>query len=83
METNNTNSKDKVGPLIGSVIIILIITLGAFYLFSTIKEKVNVENQNIQETQTDEVIEIESDLNSTEVEEMEMELNSIEEEFQI
>jgi hypothetical protein len=83
METNNTNSKDKVGPLIGSVIIILIITLGVFYLFSTIKEKVNVQNQNIQETQTDEVTEIESDLNSTEVEEMEMELNSIEEEFQI
>lgn len=83
MQTNNTNSKDKVGPLIGSVIIILIITLGAFYLFSIIKDKVNVENQNIQETQTDDITEIETDLDSTEVEEMEMELRLIEEEFQI
>ncbi len=76
MENNNSNSSDKIGPLIGSIIIILIIVLAAFYLFSTIKQKVEIQNNN-------EITEIESDLNSTEVEEMEADLNSIEKEFQI
>ncbi|MFA7193710.1 MAG: hypothetical protein WC087_02240 [Candidatus Paceibacterota bacterium] len=88
-ETKNTKSGDKVGPLVGSVIIILIIILGAFYLFSTIKEKVNVEVENPETTQTetvnesDEITDIEAELNSTEVEDMEEELKSIEAEFQI
>lgn len=90
-ETKNTKSGDKVGPLVGSVIIILIIILGAFYLFSTIKEKVNVDTdvENTETTQieevndSDEVADIEAELNSTEVQEMEEELKSIEAEFQI
>ncbi|MBP9763473.1 MAG: hypothetical protein KBD10_01875 [Candidatus Pacebacteria bacterium] len=88
-EIKSKSSGDRVGPLVGSTIIILIIVLGAFYLFSTIKEKVAVENQNavesevVNENKSDEIIDIESDLNSTEVLDMEAELKSMEADFQI
>jgi uncharacterized protein HemX len=81
-ETNNSveikNSENGVGPIIASIIIILIIVAGAFYLFSTIKEKrIPIQNQNT----SDEVFDIEAELESTELENLDAELEAIESEF--
>lgn len=88
-EQETKNSSDKVGPLVGSIIIILIITLGAFYLFSIIKERVNIQNRTTNEmteenieNNSDEIFNIESDLNSTEVESSEEDMTAIESEFE-
>jgi cell division protein FtsN len=83
------NSSDKIGPLVGSIIIILIITLGAFYLFSIIKDKVEIQNENTDEmteenvsNNSDEVSNIEAELNSMGVENYDEDMTAIEAEFQ-
>lgn len=90
MNELETKSSDKIGPLIGSVIIILIIVLGAFYLFAQIKEKVS-QQKNTQEeeikksevSESDDINQIEAELNSTEIETIEEDLKSIEVELQM
>lgn len=91
--TSNTTESQKtengVGALIGSVIIILIIIAGAFYLFSTIKEKrngiQNTSNPTTEEIQTqntsDEVTNIEADLEATDIDSLDAELGAIESAF--
>lgn len=89
MNENETNNSEKIGPLIGSVIIILIIIAGAFYLFSIIREKVEVQKseqqkvEQVEQNQSDEISEIEADLNSTELENLDSELEALQVEFQI
>lgn len=89
MNENEINNSEKVGPLVGSVIIIVIIILGAFYLFSTIKQKVDAQKAQTEETQmkdvnqTDELAEIESDINTTDVDSFDEEMESLQVEFQI
>lgn len=84
-----TKNSDKVGPLIGSVIIILIIILGAFYLFSLIKEKIEIQKQEavpVEENfsnESDEIEAIEADISSTEIESLDEEMRALEVEFQI
>lgn len=91
-QNNNFESPQKtdsgVGPIIASIIIILIIIIGAFYLFSTIKEQTSdnknsptteqIENQN----ESDEISDIEADLNSTDLENLDLELSAIVSEFE-
>lgn len=90
MNETESKSSDKIGPLIGSVIIILIIVLGAFYLFAQIKEKVNqqkmIQEEEIKKSEvseSDDIHQIEVELNSTEIEDVEEDLKSIEVEFQM
>lgn len=88
METEK-NTSDTVGPLIGSVLIILIIIAGAFYLFSTIRQKVDSQKETqakveeVQSSDSDEISDIEADINSTEVDSMNEDLESLQVEFQI
>lgn len=89
MNEMEKNSSEKVGPLIGSVIIILIIIMAAFYLFSLIKDRVETQKQidtPIEENvanQSDEISDIEADVHSTEVENVDQDLKALEVEFQI
>jgi len=89
MSENENNNSEKIGPLIGSVIIILIIIAGAFYLFSLIKEKVEVQKteeqkvEQVDQNNSDEISEIEADLNSTELDNLDSELEALQVEFQI
>ncbi len=89
MEEIDKKNSERVGPLIGSVIIILIIIAGAFYLFSLIRNKVEVQKQNATTTeqnvsnQSDEISDIEADINSTETESLDKEMEALEVEFQI
>lgn len=89
MEEIDKKNSDRIGPLIGSVIIILIIIAGAFYLFSLIRSKVEIQNQNSTSTdgsisnQSDEISDIESDINSTETGSLEEDMKALEVEFQI
>jgi hypothetical protein len=89
MEEIDKKNSDRVGPLIGSVIIILIIIAGAFYLFSLIRNKVEVQEINSTSTQesisnqSDEILDIESDINSTETDSLEEDMQALEVEFQI
>jgi hypothetical protein len=89
MSELETNSSEKVGPLIGSVIIILIIIAGAFYLFSIIKTKVDAQKEKqfqieqIENNNSDEIDVIESELNATEINTPEKELEALQVEFQI
>lgn len=91
-QNNNFETKTKpesgVGPIIASIIIILIIVVGAFYLFSTIKEQTS-NNKNIPSTEqietqsdSDEISDIEADLNSTDLENLDLELSAIVSEFE-
>lgn len=89
MNESEVNNSEKIGPLIGSVIIILIIIAGAFYLFSIIKQKVDTQKATQEtitestENQSDEISEIEADINSIEVENLDTELEALQVEFQI
>jgi hypothetical protein len=89
MNESEVSNSEKIGPLIGSVIIILIIIAGAFYLFSIIKQKVDTQKATQEtitestENQSDEISEIEADINSIEVENLDAELEALQVEFQI
>lgn len=88
MTEQESKNLDKVGPLIGSIIIILIIVLGAFYLFTQIKERIETQKQNNQQeiseiNQSDEIHTIEMELNSMEMQSLEKEMQSLEVEFKI
>lgn len=90
MNEIETKDSDKIGPLVGSVIIIAVIVLGAFYLFDQIKERIEKqeEQKQIQQEQekvseSDDVTEIESELQATEVDSMDEEMQSLEMEFKM
>lgn len=89
MEEIDKKNSDRVGPLIGSVIIILIIIAGAFYLFSLIRNKVDVQKQNSTTTeenisnQSDEISDIEADINAADSNSIDEEMQALEVEFQI
>lgn len=72
-----------VGAVIGSIIIILLIIGGAFYLFAQIKDKVGVEKT--QEQMTEEAPatteELEAELQTIDTAELDAELKEIEAQF--
>ncbi len=86
---NEKNNSDKVGPLIGSIIIILIVIMGAFYLFTLIKSKIELQKENDRLAEessmnnSDNISEMEADINSVEVENFDEEMEAVEVEFKI
>ncbi len=86
-----------VGPLIGSIIVILIIIVGGLYFFGSLisAKKVEVQTEQVLEeqnekmqieqtakqSQSDDVSSIEADLNATNVDTVDKDLSDIEKEF--
>ena len=95
MEDSQIDS--TIGPLIGSIIIIVLIILGGLYFLSSmvLNKKTEIEVQKIQTQQadtyqieqtakqstTDDVTSIESDLKSTNIDSLDIKLDKIDEEF--
>src|SRR3989344_4525293 len=87
-----TDEKKQVGPIIGVVIIVLILTLGGFYFYGnqlnkkngvmTPEEIRNAPDSSIlnleQQSSSDEISEIEADLNATNLNDLDKELQDIE-----
>lgn len=90
-ENKPTKKDSNIGPIIGSVIIIVLIILGGLYFWGYIinKQQVNApttEESEVEEVKTEEiadpdVAEINNELNSTNVDEIDSELNKIDAEF--
>lgn len=74
----------KVGPIIGSIIIILIILVGGLYFWNSILENRAEDNSGMMEEDSAEdesVAELESELEALDTASMESELDAIDEEF--
>lgn len=48
MNENETKNKERVGPLIGSIIVIIVIIIGGVYLIKNINEK-NIKNNLLEQ----------------------------------
>lgn len=92
-ETTNIDSIKKptgsVGPMIGSLIVIIIITIGGFYFWNSISERLNKESvidAQVEELGTqsdsDEIEDIEADLQNTNFDDLDTELDAIDQEFE-
>ena len=92
-ETNNLNNTNipenpntptengsSIGPIVGTIVILLIIVLGAFYFWGERKSSTpNVDNtvQDIKmQDKSDDTSSIEADLQSTDVESVDAQLNA-------
>jgi len=90
-EIQNGQSKKTegaVGPVIGSIIIIALIVLGGLYYWGSIinstqkKDSENVPEENISTlSESDEIIDIEADLEATTLDEIDQLLNEIDAEI--
>ncbi len=94
---NSTQKDSTIGPLVGSIIVILIIILGGLYFFSTLisykKEAVQTEllieeqkqtieiEQTAKQSESVDVNSIKSDLKSTDIDTLDAGLEQIEKEF--
>lgn len=88
METNNfqttpqTNKKEgSVGPIIGSVIIILLIIMGGLYFWGSIIQRQNENAARQRQMRTEDLSGIEKDLNETNIDTLDSEMDSIEAEL--
>jgi len=92
------SESEGVGPLVGAVIVILIIALGGVYFLSKKVEEVNddgVSGEEIMQEQdmttlglqtqqnSDEIADIEADLNATDLEDLDRELENIDGELSL
>lgn len=93
----DTQKDSTVGPLIGSIVIILIVIVGGLYFWGALvtSKKSEIENQEILQEQTntveieqaakqsssDEVDSIEADLQATNIDELDSGIADIEKEF--
>ena len=74
--------KNSVGPIIGSIIIVLILILGAFYFFVTRRDKTpETPNTPGEQVQGAAVTEAESQQLNAELENMDADFNSFEQEL--
>jgi flagellar biosynthesis/type III secretory pathway M-ring protein FliF/YscJ len=98
-EKTNAPSKKKddgVGPIAASIIIIFIIIVGAFYLFSLVKERTQPQDdvseelivdrgpsseELLEQSDSDEISDIEADLEAEDFSDLGAELEDIEKEF--
>jgi FlaG/FlaF family flagellin (archaellin) len=67
--TEQTNDKG-VGPIIGTIIVIIVIIMGGFYFLGQRTEKLNTNNNEIANptaTTSDEVSSLQDDINSLDV----------------
>ncbi len=79
------NNKKGVGPIIGSIIIILVIAIGGIYYLKNTKDKIT-ENKPIDNSTTTlgtstEISDIQNDLDGTDVDNLDKELIDIESEI--
>ena len=73
-ETNAPKKDGKIGPTIGSIIIIVIIILGGLYFIDTIRQtNTDTETRNATETS-----DISADLENTDIESLDADLAEIE-----
>ncbi len=86
------NEKKPVGPIIGIIIIVLVLTLGGFYFYGnqlnekngnvTPEEILNAPDASVvsleQQSPSDEISDIEADLNATDLNDLDKELQDIE-----
>ncbi len=73
-----------VGPIIGSVIIIILLVLGALYFYGTVAEKRQAQNQRRQTaplSESTKVADIESDLNTSEIDTVDADMAELEAEI--
>jgi hypothetical protein len=79
--TEVKSKEGKTGPVIGSVIIILIILLGGLYYLDSVKDKVSERNDEVQETEElsdeDAVNTIDADLDGLNTQELESSFDEI------
>ncbi|NCS99262.1 hypothetical protein GW764_03695 [Candidatus Parcubacteria bacterium] len=77
--TPNTKPKEEgtVGPLIGSIIVIILIILGGIYYFNNV-DLVSKNSSNIDE----ELLEIEAEINKTNLDDIDTELDQIQREIE-
>lgn len=94
---NETQKDGTVGPLIGSIIVILLFVVGGLYYFGNLIsiKKTEIETQKVAEEidetnkvesaakqdKTDDVESIEKDIKSTDIDSIGSDLNNIEKEF--
>ncbi len=82
-ENSNVNpdaqTGSSAGPIIGTIVILAVIIFGAFYFWGERSESEAINEQvdtiNIQSA-SDEVVDIEADLNSTNIESLDAEMNA-------
>ncbi|MCB9805761.1 hypothetical protein H6775_01210 [Candidatus Nomurabacteria bacterium] len=90
-ETNETTQVEMnnqktggIGPVVGSIIILLVILIGAYYFWNKVQDK-RLQNQTQQEqtlSESDEVSDIEADLNTTaNFDDIESDLDAMDQEF--
>ena len=87
IETKETNNKpvkeEEAGPLVGSIIIVLIVIAGGLYFFNSIKENISsTENQDGRGADVENV-ETNEDLNLEYIGELNAELDEIEAEIEV
>lgn len=89
-ETNTENmilSNQKtggIGPVVGSIIILLLIMIGGYYFWNKIQEKRTPSTQEQELNTSNEISDIETDIEmTTDFEDIEDELNAIDKEFEI
>lgn len=91
MDNNQVKKESGVGPIIGSIIIIILIVLGGLYFWGYIlKNKTaeaptnnpgQVEQVNSSEISDSEIAKINDDLNATSTDNIDLELNQIDAEI--
>lgn len=87
METNNFQSSSQirkegsVGPIIGSVIIILLIIMGGLYFLGSVIKKQQAEAEYRKQNSAQDISVIEKDLNETNIDALDDDLMSIEAEL--
>lgn len=80
----NPPKESTVGPIIGSIVIILLIILGGFYFWGSLLEKTEKTNQSVQTPEQlidSEVSEIESEIDNLDFGNIDAELEQIESEI--
>lgn len=76
--------ESRVGPIIGSLIIIVIILVGGIYFWSQQIENQKIENEEAAEVTTeDDMVQIENDLEDLNFENIDAELEALDQEFEI
>lgn len=87
-ENKTGKNKDSAGPTIGIVIIILILVLGAIYIFTNrhdnniIPEEEVTEEDLLNQSESTELVDIEADALDTDLENIDRELSDIEAELE-
>jgi len=90
MDNQNVNTEENapmndspksLGSIIGAIIIVIIIILGGFYFWGNKLNEENPENTSEVATTSDEVIDIEADLDTINTDELDVELDNIDAEL--